>query len=96
MFSEDLTAFFNADELATNATLDGAPVCGIFDAAYVAVDSGASLGVDSTNPQFVLPTSQADAAGVHHGSALVVNAVTYRVISIEPDGTGVTTLRLQF
>ena len=34
MFTEDLSVFFNASELGTNATLNGLPVTGIFEAGF--------------------------------------------------------------
>jgi hypothetical protein len=69
------------------ATLDGAPVRGIFDNAY-----GESFGlVASSSPVFRLPSSIA----VTTGQTLVIAATTYTVAGIEPDGTGLTVLRLE-
>lgn len=69
------------------ATLDGAPVRGIFDNAY-----GESFGlVASSSPVFRLPSSIAVATG----QTLIIAATTYTVAGIEPDGTGLTVLRLE-
>lgn len=86
MFVENLAPFFS--DFAVTATLDGASVRGIFDNQYVDV-----LGVASRQPIFTLPT--ADAAAATQASVLVVEGVTYRVRTIEPDGTGVTVLMLE-
>lgn len=87
MFTENLAPFFS-DFAASSATLDGASVRGIFDNQYVDV-----LGLASRQPMFTLPT--ADAAAATQASVLIVEGVTYRVRSIEPDGTGVTVLMLE-
>ena len=87
---EDLTAFFNVDEHATQAVLDNVAVAGIFDNGYAAVLGGVATLV----PQFVL--AAADAARAKQGSTLrMVGGNAYRVSNIEPDGTGVTTLILE-
>lgn len=86
MFAESLAPFFS--DFATVATLDGASVRGIFDSQYVD-----PLGIASRQPMFTLPTSAA--ASATQASVLVVEGVTYRVRTIEPDGTGVTVLMLE-
>ena len=90
MFAEDLAPFFDVDDFAVAATLGGNAVTGIFDAAYIE-----PLGnlVEGASPVFSLPT--ASAAGAAHGTALVIGATTYKVQGIEPDGTGITVLRLE-
>lgn len=82
---EDFAAFF--DDFGVPATLNGANVRGIFDNAY-----GESFGlVASSSPVFRLPSSIA----VTTGQTLVIAATTYTVASVEPDGTGITVLRLE-
>lgn len=88
MFAEDLSPFFNSAELATAATMDGAAVTGIFDNAYTEV-----FGMASRDPMFTLPS--ASAASATQSSVLVLGGVSYRVTSVQPDGTGVTTLLLE-
>jgi hypothetical protein len=89
-FVEDLAPFFNTDDFAVDATLGGVAVRVIFDAAY-----SEPLGnmVEGTGPVATIAT--ADAAGAVHGTNLVIGATTYKVRGIEPDGTGVTLLRLE-
>jgi hypothetical protein len=82
MFAEDLTAFFNADELADNATLAGVAVVGNFDEASEVVEGDAV----TVAPTFVLPTSSAGAAA---GSSFIRDGVTYTVrnkMRERPDG----------
>lgn len=88
MFSEDLSAYFSVAGFASAATLDGAAVTGIFDNAYTE-----AFGMASRAPMFTLPT--ASAASATQASVLVVGGTTYRVTSVQPDGTGVTTLLLE-
>jgi hypothetical protein len=90
MFTEDLAPFFSVSDFAVAATLNGASVVGIFDAAYYE-----PLGndVQSATPIFTLPTTSASSAA--HGQSLVIGATTYKVRGVEPDGTGITVLRLE-
>lgn len=87
-FAEALSPFFNVAEFASLATLDGAAVQGIFDNAYTE-----AFGMASRAPMFTLPT--ASAASATQASVLVVDGTTYRVTSVQPDGTGVTVLMLE-
>lgn len=87
-FTEDLSVFFNPTEHGTAALLDGAPVQGIFASSYAQAFEGVS-GADTT---YMLPSTQAAAAAP--GSTLLVGSTTWRVRSVQPDGTGVTLLML--
>jgi phage head-tail attachment protein len=89
-FTEDISAFFSTDGFAVDATLSGVGVRGIFDASYT--DAFGNV-VEGYAPVFMLATS--DCASVAHGDVLVVQAHTYKVRGVEPDGTGVTLLRLE-
>ncbi len=87
MIVEDLTAFFG--DFAQTCTIAGGTVTGIFDAPYER-----SLGmVDSSGP--VLTIRAADWPDVARGDSVTIDATEYSVLGIEPDGTGVTVLRLQ-
>jgi hypothetical protein len=79
-------AFFN--EFAVEVTLAGQPVRGIFDDAY-----GESFGgmIAGSGPMFRLPSSVA----VTSGASMVHGSATYTVVGIEPDGTGISLLRLE-
>lgn len=92
MFAEDLTVFFDTTTgFATPATLAGGgmvPV--IFDAAY---QGGLNDLIESTGPS--AKGSTASLATVVQGTGITINAIAYKVASVEPDGTGVTTLLLE-
>ena len=89
-FAEAMDAFFSTTDFAVTGTLAGASVTGIFDAAYFDPLGGDLQGAQ---PIFTLPTSSASSAA--HGQNLVIGATTYKVRGVEPDGTGVTVLRLE-
>lgn len=80
---EDMAQFFRADEFATPATLDGAAVLGILDQPYMqALD-----GIATTEPTYTLSATAAAAA--RQGSWLeLASGGSYRVRSVQPDGSG--------
>lgn len=85
----DLAAYFNpSDGFTAEATLNGgAAFSVIFDEPFVD-----SLGVASVSPSATCMS--ADVATAVPGSTLVVDSVSYRVAAVEPDGSGITVLRL--
>ena len=96
MLTEDFTVFFNTEELAQAATLDGVAVSGVMESGF---DSGALSGFGDgagSSPTFTLPSSSVPANP--EGRLLVVasgpGAGTYRVGNQFHDGTGVCTLSL--
>ena len=90
-FAEDFAPFLSAAEFASNGLLDGVAVRGIFDNAYETFDvlSGAS----ASGPVYQLPSASVPAVAV--GLPLVIGAETWRVVEVQPDGTGWSTLRLR-
>lgn len=89
MFAEDLSVFFDLAGHGTAATVGGLAVVGIFDNGYAQAFDAVAL----SGPRLTLPTAAAPAATA--GTAVVVAGTTYRVASVQPDGTGVTTLLLE-
>lgn len=87
-FAENLSDFFDQGDFAEAGLLDGAPVTGIFD--YQSIDA---IGVATRTPTYELPEALTTTATT--ASLLVVRGLTFRVRSIDPDGTGVTVLRLE-
>lgn len=100
MFTEDRAAFLSPDEFGLRASLltfsaatgTGGPVVstatasvlGIFDNAYQAAGE---FDVASRAPRFTC--SEDDLAAATVGSSLLlVGSATYRIVNIEPDGTG--------
>jgi len=93
--TEDLTVFFNEAEHATKAVLDNVAVTGIFDNGYTGAMAGLAA---ATEPSYLLPT--ADAKRAVEGSPLrIVDGIhaglRFTVRTVEPDGTGLSTLQLQ-
>lgn len=82
----DNAAFFS--DFAIDLTVNGAAARGIFDNAF-----GSAFGgmIDGTSPVLHLTSSVA----VERGNPVIIDGVTYTVVGVQPDGTGVTQLRLQ-
>lgn len=93
---EDHTAFFSTAEFADPATLNGVGVTGIFDNGYESAGAGLS-GMSSSQPAFTLPASSVPAGSV--GKTLAVSTGVgvgnYKVVEVQPDGTGLTVLLLE-
>jgi hypothetical protein len=87
---EDLTAFFG--DFATDVKVTaGSTFKAIIDAPFMSVGDGA--GVESSALSLIAQTE--DVADLAHGEILEVDNVEYVVRGIEPDGLGVTTIRLE-
>ena len=82
---EDIAAYL--DLLGQSVTVAGSTVRGVFDAEY-----GEAFGVGSASP--ALTCASADVSTVAQGAAVTVGATAYTVRAVEPDGQGVTVLRL--
>jgi hypothetical protein len=83
----DLAALFS--DFGVPATVGGVAVTAIFDNNY-AEALGYTAGA---KPMLLLAT--AGVPDVAAGDAVVVGSVSYTVAGIEPDGTGLTVLRLE-
>lgn len=85
MVFED-AAFFS--DFAIDLTVNGVSVRGIFDNAY-----GSAFGgmIDGSGPMVRLPSSVLAA----RGNPVVIASTQYVITSVEPDGTGLTVLRLE-
>lgn len=84
----DLDEFFDADDFGIAAVVDGEAVTGIFDNIYVEIE-----GVSGTHPVLTCKTSAVSHAS--QGDTVTIAGISYRIASIEPDGTGVTQLILE-
>lgn len=92
MIGEDLTPFFVPGEFAGNAdTLNGVTVVGILDEAYVSIADG--IGMAATRPAYHLASASVPVNP--EGLILVASGKHFRVVTPQPDGTGVTTLLLE-
>lgn len=94
-----MTAPFAALEQRVNAavmrrlanatgTLNGAAVSGVFRRSYAE-----TLGMATTEPSF---TMLATTPATMQGATLVIGSETWRVRTVEPDGTGMVRLGLEF
>lgn len=96
MSIEIIDDFFSTDDFAVVATYTpsgGQPksINVIYDNDYVA-SLMEGIEVENTSPAVLCKTS--DILNVKHGDTLVVNSITYKIIEVKPDGTGITTLIL--
>ena len=95
----DLDTFINDDDFAiadaiyTPVEGDSKPIKVIFDNAYKQMNL--STGIESGGTSATVKDS--DIEGVtkgEDGDTLEINDIVYSIIGIEPDGTGMTVLRL--
>lgn len=72
--------------------IDGQPVDAVFHNAYN--ELGLGVGMESSSPYLELLSSVADS--VTSSTAISVSGVNYKaVMPLEPDGTGMTIIRLE-
>jgi len=85
MFEEDLTLFFEKDELADEIVIrkSGEIIVGMIENDYVDIDS-----ISGSNPVLVCATS--DLYGLRRGDIIEHGSIAYVFIKDEPDGTGVS------
>lgn len=84
----ELAEFFDTEDFAVAATIPGGrKLLVLFDALYTD-----ALNVDSASPAAFC--TSADAAGLGLDDQITIDGTTYRIIGVQPDGAGITTLRL--
>jgi len=98
MFAEDLTPFFDADNVGVSiATVGGVAGVGVHFGNNYALGNVGALGMASSQPNITLPSAAVPADPV--GSAVVITAGhgvgNYTVAACEPDGSGITVLVLE-
>ncbi len=95
-FDEDLSVFFDAEENATTATLNGISVTGITEPGYQNASIGGYGNAGGPSPTFTLRST--DVPNTPEGKLLVISsgfmAGSYRVANALHDGSGVCTLEL--
>jgi len=96
MFAEDASVFFNADELAEAATLNGVAVAGVLLPGYDDATLDGFGRVAGTSPTFTLASSAVPSKP--EGLLLQITsgpgAATYRIGNAKHDGSGICTLEL--
>lgn len=89
MFQEPLSAFMNRSDFAQEVLIGDETVDVIFDNGHAA-----GFDIAGTAPTITLPSSSAPSAAL--GDAVTVGGVSYTIAGPpEPDGTGMTVIRLQ-
>ena len=88
-WEDDLDLFF--EEFGVDATFKYENVRIVFDDGYQAVDVQTGE-IESSDPQATGKTEKF--ANAEHGDTLEINDISYKIIGIQPDGTGLTTLIL--
>ena len=90
-FTEDLSAFIGPDTPGSNtATLSGQAFPVLFDGPYQSAMAGL---VETSAPQ--ITCKSADVASAVQGTPITVGTTAYKVATVQPDGTGITTLVLE-
>lgn len=96
-FDENIDAFFDTDDFAVAATYtpsggSASTVNGIFDDEYFD-EVGGSVGIEGSQPRFMCNLE--DVSAVSQGDALSVGGITYQIVNVQKDGTGVVILVLE-
>lgn len=82
---------FTPDDSYPTRTDKTIKINGIFDREYIELN-----GMESFKPVFVGSTSDLENAKHKKGNSMIeFNSTKYKVVDVEPDGTGITMLRLQ-
>lgn len=92
MFDEDLSPFFDDDEFAVECVIVDTQdiICGIFDRPYTDV-----LDMQGFSPSLMCQSADVTGKALRRGTRIQIAADVWRVVSFEPDGTGVTRIQLE-
>lgn len=90
MIDEDLSVFFDADEHAQQCVIIDTQqiITAVFDRPYAS-----ALDVQGFSPSLTCKT--ADTTDMRRGTRIDIDGTTWRVVLLEPDGTGVTRVQLE-
>tara|TARA_B110000438_G_scaffold206122_1_gene197798 strand:- start:359 stop:667 length:309 start_codon:yes stop_codon:yes gene_type:complete len=93
----DLAGFFDttAHGVSASITINGSSstINVIFNKDYFAIDPGTGIDIESTSP--IVTGASSDMTNVDNGDTISISSVTYNIVSVEPDGQGVTQLVLE-
>jgi len=92
MFTEDLDAFFNDEELAVEVTKDDTNTFNAIHDGKATLKDLNSGEIIRANPKLVAKAS--DVVGLSQGDMLTVEDTQYYIRGILPDGTGVVEIEL--
>jgi hypothetical protein len=97
MFAENVREFFDeksgfAKRVLFRFQAGGSKVVvGIFEEGYLWTDSG-RIGLETTAPRLLAPSS--DVKAVSRGDEAEIERKQYEVLTVEPDGTGLSVVKL--
>jgi hypothetical protein len=95
--ASDLAGFFDTDAHGTQATItingSSSTINVIFNKEYFAIDPGLGVDVESTQP--VVTGQSSDMTNVDNEDSITIDSVSYNIVSVQPDGSGVTSLVLE-
>lgn len=94
-FAGDLDQLISPSDFAVQATWEGNEIPVVFDLAHEPIET--NLGViEGLGPRAMVKSADVD--GIAHGDVLVIPVegvqTQFKVVGIEPDGRGLTTLVL--
>ena len=93
----DLAGYFDTDAHGISAVItiggSSSTINVILNKEYFAIDPGTGIDVEGTNP--VCTGTSSDMSGVDNEDTIVIDSVTFNIISVEPDGVGITALVLE-
>lgn len=87
-----LNDFFDIEEWAEGVIINGTSYNAIFD-NEVNIDSSRDILTTSRNPTLTMRDD--DLKFVHQSDIVTIRNKTYKITNLEPDGTGVTTVRVK-
>lgn len=91
--ASDRLNFFDDDDFGVSAKVGAKVLYGILENEYYAVDVG-GFDVESNQPRFTCRT--ADLPTITLGTTTcTISTTAYVIVSNEPDGTGISVLRLR-
>lgn len=96
MIDQNLDTFFYLSDFAIEVTYKfqsgtEKTIKAIYDNDYIS-SMMEGIIVENANPRIIAKTS--DIANARIGDTIVVNGITFNVINVRPDGTGITTIEL--
>jgi len=84
---------FMLQDFGVVVTHSGGSFVGIFDNAFADIDSGGGVSFAMSQPRLMCRT--ADISNLVEGELLTIEAASYAIRVIMPDGTGMTELYLE-
>jgi hypothetical protein len=70
------------------------PISGIFDHAWAEITVGLEVGINSVSPRILVQTADLTSGG-REQDLWVIEGVNYGSVDNQPDGTGMTSVRLE-